>query len=372
MHTRADRSLAYTLNLIVSFMCWSCDDEALHKNHAIDQGIIYDVAITLVDTGGIDSELDVDLGVSDTEGDRNYPNTADSICEDYSRDVQAFPLSEHRIPEASGLAFSAVSPRSLWSHNDSGDDTKVIALSDQGEIFGELRINDESQDLEDIDIAPCPHQNRACLWLADVGDNEQIRERLNIYIIPEPPTGLPFDPIDQQLISQGGEVLKISFTLENGPADIEALVVHHQGHKLWLFEKVQGFMSRIWQLQWSRSELDSLLHQEDIYLRATIQSEFQAPGIPVEHGQKITGADLSPRGKYLVLRVYTGVYEYALSSPYALDSLTNAEPRLIRLGPLSEPKGEAITYGWQGQGLWTISESQEAIQDLHYLACDND
>ena len=373
MQSRFNRSLCDSLNVMCLAILMACSEDSLSRND--NQYDYLDYSLDMMQADVTDVSLNHDLD-QHSEADIDYGNevahVSDLICEEYSRSIDAYTLSEHRLPEASGLAFSMISPHSLWSHNDSSDDTRVFAMSDQGEIFGEMIIKDESQDLEDIDIARCPHLDRICIWLADVGDNEKVRDHLSIYIVPEPPTGLPFEAINQQLLTQGGEALKISFVLQGGPADIEALVVHHEGHTLWLFEKIQGELSRIWQLDLSVLEMEQVLYQGDDRLEATLIGEFQAPGISVEHGQKITAADLSPLGQHLLIRVYTGIYEYALSHPYAFEDLTIIDPKLILLGPLSEPQGESITYGWQGQGLWTVSESQEAVQDLHYLGCKPD
>ncbi len=354
----------------------ACDDQGEDLN-------TFDLSVDMSVRNDADMEQpSLDLTISADQGEQSGNMQAgdmagtelavNQICEVYTTSLEAYTLSEHRLPEASGLAFSQISAHSLWSHNDSGDQTRVFALSDQGQVLGEMVIDDQSQDLEDIDVARCPHLDRSCLWLGDVGDNQAHRDYLSLYIFPEPPTGLTFDPINKHLLTTGGDVLKISFRLEDGPADIEALSVHHEGQSVWLFEKIQGQASRVWQLQLSASELEQAYQSSEYRLQARLVTEFQAPGIPVEHGQKITATDLSPQGDHLLVRVYTGIYEYDFTRPYAFDELPTTEPNLVLLGPLSEPQGEALSYGWQGRGIWSISESQQAVQDLHYLGCESD
>jgi len=82
-------------------------------------------------------------------------------------------------------------------------------------------------------------------------------------------------------------------------------------------------------------------------------ARFPSPGVGPPLGHLATAADLTPDGARLALRVYTGVYEYLLPAPYALSALGDLTPRLVRLGPLAEPQGEALCYGWGGEGLWT-------------------
>ena len=83
----------------------------------------------------------------------------------------------------------------------------------------------------------------------------------------------------------------------------------------------------------------------------------------------ITAADLNPTGTKVLVRVYTGIYEYELPNPYNLSRLGEVSPQQILLGPLDEPQGESICYGWEGYGIWSISEESEGNQPLHYLAC---
>ena len=290
------------------------------------------------------------------------------MCSAYQSTPQDLPLTDHILPEASGLTFSMISPHTLWSHNDSGRNAHLFALSDEGEHLGTIKLGIESDDLEDIDIAHCPHLERYCIWLGDVGDNSLSRDLLKLWVIPEPPATIPFETIELNQESSEQQRLEIRLVLEDGPADIEALAVEQDGQKVWFFEKYQGDLSRVWALDLADQDLSSIEEDSPIF-QASLMTAFQAPGIAIEHGQKITAADFSPDGERLLIRVYTGIYEYIFSEPYALDELSTLTPSLVTLGPLSEPQGEALSYGWRGEGIWSISESPQHPQALHYFSC---
>ena len=142
-------------------------------------------------------------------------------------------------------------------------------------------------------------------------------------------------------------------------------MVSRNGYKVWLFEKTDDINARIWLLRVESNHLAT----DQSTLVAQVLTAFPAPGIPTEHGRMITAADLNSVGTSLLIRVYTGIYEYHLSTPYALEELSQIEPNLITLGPLTEPQGEAITYGWRDHGIWSISESPNSPQDLHHFPC---
>ena len=87
-------------------------------------------------------------------------------------------------------------------------------------------------------------------------------------------------------------------------------------------------------------------------------------------GRRITGADLHPGGLALLIRTYTGVFEYQFSSPMQFSELVE-EPILLAWGPLEEPQGESVAYDSSGLGAWTLSEDPqgEGYQPLIWYPC---
>jgi hypothetical protein len=97
------------------------------------------------------------------------------------------PVIIPELLESSGLAVSRRTPGLLWSHNDSGNAAVLYALDAGGIVRGRVRVPIRTRDWEDISAARCPSGD--CLYLADIGDNREVRRRVQIYRVPEPAPG---------------------------------------------------------------------------------------------------------------------------------------------------------------------------------------
>ncbi len=78
------------------------------------------------------------------------------------------------LREVSGLA--AVTPDSLWWHNDGGNDATIFLTDRSGELLYEKNIGVRNRDWEDLS---CDPEGR--LYLGDFGDNRRVRDDLIIY-----------------------------------------------------------------------------------------------------------------------------------------------------------------------------------------------
>jgi hypothetical protein len=288
-----------------------------------------------------------------------------ALCEPgrYDEPAEDGQIEDTELVEASGLVASAKNPGVLWAHNDSGDTARVFAFTTLGASLGQLTLPDvEAVDIEDLAAGPCPDLMAPCLYLADTGNNLYNRTRVVIYAIPEP------DVSAQAPLAEGAQashVWTFPIVYPNDPANVEAMVVTPNASMIVLYEKVEPGPARIftYRAPWTPDE--------DITLEET--GTFDPPGVDVNGGHLITGADLHTSGKSLALRTYTGVWEVRL------DTEAGALPNVIDdsqiveafLGPLTEPQGEAVAYDEDGRGLWTLSESPDRTPPvpLHRALC---
>ena len=127
--------------------------------------------------------------------------------------IAAGPTVLPGIDESSGLAVSRHHPDLLWTHNDSGSDAVLFALDTAGRIRGRVRVPVRTRDWEDVSAARCPSGD--CLYIADIGDNKQMRARVQIYRVPEP------EPGDAQTAAP--EVFNATYV--DGPHNAEAMFV---------------------------------------------------------------------------------------------------------------------------------------------------
>lgn len=96
-------------------------------------------------------------------------------------------LDNAEIDEASGLVASRKNLGALWTHNDSGGDTKVYLLSDRGATQATYRLmGAKSRDWEDIAIGPGPVEDETYLYVGDIGDNNAHYSVKTVYRFVEP------------------------------------------------------------------------------------------------------------------------------------------------------------------------------------------
>jgi hypothetical protein len=269
-------------------------------------------------------------------------------------------MADPRVTEASGIVASRLNPGVLWVHNDSGDDARLYALAADGASLGSLKLTGvEASDFEDIAAARCPGGDGHCLWVGDVGNNNFDRQDLSLIIVEEPLVGVQ---------GLGDAEARPAFVVElsypGDPINSEALIVEPDGSGFALFEKIDGRELRVFGhsgaiVDGARVDLEEL-------------ASLDSPGIPIERGLMVTGADLHPSGDAILLRLYTGVFEYRLERGGGVESMGSVEPSLVVAGPLSEAQGEAVAYDEEGTGVWTVSEDRQLMpgQMLHHYRCE--
>ena len=252
----------------------------------------------------------------------------------------------------------------LWSHNDSGDGPNLYAIDISGRLLAKVTVaNAMARDWEDISAGPCPHtdstaapaQPSACLYVADIGDNNQVRREVTIYIVVEPKVGgsdgLPT-----------ATARSINFRYAKGPTDAEAIAIHANGD-ITIVSKGR------------RGTIDFFIITANAVRRAvatgeTITARYNGnTGIAPENrtGRLATSAAISPDGKTLALRTYYEVYFYGLVTE-------RGETRWRDLGrPCSlgdaEPQGEAIAFLDENTLLLTSERARGRPGAIHRVQC---
>ncbi len=348
-------------------MALACDDDggadppadaALSDVAALDVAV-FDAA--LADDVGIPDvappDEGTDLPVDGAPDDGRFRLPARETCPGAYAPADDLGLLDDALFEVSGLAASPTTEGVVWAHNDSGGEPLLYALGPGGATLGRLRLDVEAVDWEDLAAAPCPDGQRACLWVADTGNNLRDREVVVVYATPEPDVTSAFGDVDAP------RVWSFPVRYPDEVHDAEALVVAADGGTFWLFEKVDGDRARLYR------HPGPLANGRPVDLLEV--GTLDTPGFPLRQGKMITGADLHPSGTRLLLRVYTGSYEYRFAAGGGPDDLPAMEPSIVSAGPLSEPQGEAITYDGTGTAVLTASEdpTREAALPLHIYRC---
>ncbi|WP_167218142.1 hypothetical protein [Kribbella shirazensis] len=134
-----------------------------------------------------------------------------------------FTIKDERIKESSGLAKSVKHPGVYWTVNDSGDTGRVFAVDTTGEVKAVVRFGAKVNDVEALGI-----DRDGTLYIADIGDNEENREQIEIYTIPEPET------LEDE---SNVKYRRYDFTYPDGAHDAETLLIEPGTSQLYIVTK---------------------------------------------------------------------------------------------------------------------------------------
>ena len=258
-------------------------------------------------------------------------------------------IENDALDEISGLAASRAHANILWGHNDAGNVATLYAIGldggDGGAVFVPGALN---EDWEDIAVGPCAAtaEDCSCLYIADIGDNEQIRGGGVVYRLPEP-----------DIVSGGQGQSEIPealpFRYPDGPHDAEALLVHPISGETFIITKSDP--AGIYAFPTSPP-----VGGEEVELVLIATLDLTALGVDSPF---ITGADFSPRGRRVVVRTDADVVMFDVSTTMA-DAFDNGQ------APLPDPPeqdAEAVTFSIDGTALYLAGES--IAPELWELRC---
>ncbi len=161
-------------------------------------------------------------------------STKDALIEPYGNLPSA-------IEENSGMAFSIPgwqSKEQMYTIEDSYRPPMVWVTDKKTKYKGSVTIQAENVDWEDITVAPCMYKNgfgyyfseyENCVYVADIGDNEDNRNEVHLYYFPEP------TDFSKEVVP-----MKYTFTYEGGSTNAEGLAYHRQRKKFYISQKNYG------------------------------------------------------------------------------------------------------------------------------------
>lgn len=245
-------------------------------------------------------------------------------------------FADPRITESSGIVSAARSDL-LFTHNDSGDTARFFAVDRTGRTRATYRLPGvQARDWEDIARGPGP-----TIWLGDIGDNDAVRTRgLLVHRVAEPVPGAPT------------RLRPTTFRLRynDGPRDAEALLIAPRTGQLFIVDKNLG------------SDAGVYTPTGPLRPGGAVNLLRRVAQVPVP---EVTGGDISPDGRRLVLRNYTAAYEWDVAGGNVVAALANP-PTRIPLPP--QQQGEGIAYSRDGRSLIISSEGVGApVFVLHRL-----
>ncbi len=265
--------------------------------------------------------------------------------------TQQIILQSSELNESSGVAQVG---ELLWTHNDSGDQPRLFAFAADGSLRGQFQVRG-AQALDWEDICAFSRDGKHYLAVGDVGDNSARRPSVELYVI-EVPVKLPARVKDPNNGAIAVEDLSVLATFEvqysTGPVNCEALAYDPLSCSFVLATK------ELFECRFFRVPAPQLsgLHQ------------VQAEPIGWLRLPLVTGADISPDGRQLVLCTYgpgcllLRTELEAGSSPSSDDPSklhgwrTEGDQASLIFQLPSRRQGESICFSSDGKRLWLTSE----------------
>jgi hypothetical protein len=281
-----------------------------------------------------------------------------------ARVLEVVGVLPDELRESSGLAISRTQPGILWSHNDSGDGPNLYAVDMSGKLLAQFRMaNALARDWEDIAAGPCPDEmaktappKSECLYVADTGDNDQVRPEVTIYIVVEPRVG------DAGAQARPVPARSFHYRYPDKPTDAEALAVLPNRDLTIVSKGRNGTVDFF--------SIPAATVARAITSSETVTAQYAGDtGIKPESktGQLVTGAAISPDGKTLAVRTYYEVYFFGLVNDSGQIRWRDLQ-RPCSLGD-AEPQGEAIDYLDANTLLLTSERARGRPGEIHRLQC---
>ncbi len=315
----------------------------------LDAELIPDVA-ALVE----DMELDLPIDVpEDRPVDAPEPPPLPP-CPEFENPVNLGNVREGGVIEASGVAESRRNPGVLWMHNDSGDTHRVFAVGRDGTPMGIYDFSGARlSDTEDLAIGPGPEPNVNYVYVGDVGDNAIRRASIRVRRFPEPRI-LPMVPTPRITLDEELETFTLRYP--DGSHNCESIMIDPANGDFYVMVKSGDGVSPVYRAPAPLSNEDG-----DIIMEQVANLNF-GPA-PLNGSRNTTAADISPSGREIIVRTYSRVFLWRRPP-----GMTVGEAFGTPVCPMphaNERQGEAIGYGQDDNGYYTVSEG--ANQPIFYF-----
>jgi hypothetical protein len=219
------------------------------------------------------------------------------------------------LPEASGVAVSQRTPGVLWTLNDSGEPA-VVAIDSAGTVKGRVHLAGAMlRDWEAIAVARCA-TGGSCLFVGDIGDNQERRSEIVIYRLPEP-----------RLEDKTASVVDVfAGTFPDRPHDTEAMFITADGGMFVI----------------TKDKPAAVFKFPDDARPGVAAALVQVGFIPAE---SVTDAATSPDGRFVAVRTKEEVLFFR-SNEISSGGVDHSTP--IRVVAMGEPQGEGVAIGGDG------------------------
>lgn len=255
-------------------------------------------------------------------------------------------LQSANLRECSGMATSLANPKIFWTHNDSGDQPRLIAFDFEGNSRGTTLVNG-AKCVDWESMSALRWKGKPFLVIADMGDNNKRRAECQLYFVPD--DSQPDEEPPKQLAVER----TVRFTYEDGPHDCESIGFDPTTNKFILITKAWSPYCEAYELEIpfiAAKSVDTIndTNQRDGIHKAKKIGRLKLAGF--------TGLDISPNGLRLIGLTYADAYEFVRQPGDSWQQVFRRRPRQLALP--ARKQGESICYGADGQTIYTTSEGE--------------
>lgn len=272
-----------------------------------------------------------------------------NISASYEKPQVVGKIKSKEITESSGIVESRCQDNVFWTHNDSGNDALIFALNLKGEKLGTWEVSGaKNRDWEDIATIQDAKTGKCFLYIGDIGNNERLKSELTIYRVAEPQISENDASSSKKSPSKTETAEAIKFSYSDIRHDAETLLVHPNTGDIYILTKSLSSASGVYKLaaDFSLEETNTLNKIAD----------FTVPAVP---NGFLTGGDISPDGKRVIICDYFSGYEIVLpESAKIFDEIWAQKPLNVALG--EREQGEAIGYSKDGRSIFATSEKKNS------------
>lgn len=259
----------------------------------------------------------------------------------FGSEQQIAIIDDIELTEASGMVASISHADKYWVINDRGNPAKIFLIDDKANITKSYWLeNAINYDWEDLAIFTDQSDGKPKVVVADIGDNQAIRDHIRLYIFDESEIINNTDTIIYNI-----ETLNMKY--EDGPRDADALFIDPLNSDIYIITK-REFNSRLY-----RGALD--VSVDTVHLKFQMAFPFFL----------VTSADITVDGTEILVKNYNTVFYWQRNHSESIPQAFQNDYELLPYTP--EPQGESIAWKSDGSGFYTLSERSGSEDQILYF-----
>lgn len=265
---------------------------------------------------------------------------------------------EKNIIEVSGIACSRVTPGYIWMQSD--ETTRYIIATDEEGAERACKVKfDKSIRWDWEDMSGGVYEGKDYLFIGAFGDNDETDGEYSIVYLEEP----AIDPENTPEITVTPQRIKYVYP-DGKKHNNEALMYDNREQMIYIITKVYYNVCQVFSIPFRLDygdEVQTLTYECDLGVRSDLGES--STGKPYKGFHLVTGADISPDGKYILIKNHNNIvatYSWVLLWE-RLDGESVAETlrREHHPGPL-----RCYNYEWQGEAIcWLDSTTFYTTSD---------